>query len=146
MLSSSNPNRCVAVPRPNTSARSGNLAAAMGQSANSMSISSVQNAMRMAVASCGLKKQATCHTLRHSFATHLLEGGVSIGQVSAYLGHASIYSTLIYLHVSGDRDGARGTAGALPPLLKCLYKVMQGSLTCCPPFLMPGKKQEKLGG
>jgi integrase/recombinase XerD len=76
------------------------LAAALGQAAAPISISSVQNAMRMAVASCGLKKKATCHTLRHSFATHLLEGGVSIGQVSTYLGHANLSSTLIYLHVT----------------------------------------------
>src|SRR4029453_5140536 len=94
---------------------------------NPPSVSSVQNAMRMAVATCGLKKKATCHTLRHSFATHLLEGGVSIGQVCllrsrsvgpsgsscggsvsltsrslgcAYLGHANLYSTLVYLHVT----------------------------------------------
>jgi site-specific recombinase XerD len=76
------------------------LAEAMSHAAHPMSVSSVQNAIRMAVASCGLKKKATCHTLRHSFATHLLEGGVSIGQVSAYLGHANLYSTLIYLHVT----------------------------------------------
>jgi len=76
------------------------LAEAMANAAKPMSVSSVQNAMRMAVASCRLKKKATCHTLRHSFATHLLEGGVSIGQVSAYLGHANLYSTLIYLHVT----------------------------------------------
>src|SRR4030095_11771716 len=74
------------------------LAAAMGQAQQPMSVSSVQNAMRMAVATCGLKKKATCHTLRHSFATHLLEGGVSIGQVSEYLGHATLRSTLLYLH------------------------------------------------
>jgi integrase/recombinase XerD len=76
------------------------LTQAMAQAATPMSVSSVQAAMRMATASCGLKKNATCHTLRHSFATHLLEGGVSIGQVSAYLGHSNLYSTLIYLHVT----------------------------------------------
>jgi integrase/recombinase XerD len=76
------------------------LAQAMAQGTTPMSVSSVQAALRMATASCGLKKNATCHTLRHSFATHLLEGGVSIGQVSAYLGHANLYSTLIYLHVT----------------------------------------------
>jgi site-specific recombinase XerD len=56
--------------------------------------------MRMAVAGSGIKKAATCHTLRHSFATHLLEDGVSIRQVGAYLGHANLHSTLIYLHVT----------------------------------------------
>jgi len=76
------------------------LVAAMGQSSKPMSVSSVQNAMRMSVASCGLKKKATCHTLRHSFATHLLEDGVSIRQVSEYLGHATLQSTLIYLHLT----------------------------------------------
>ena len=76
------------------------LAAAMGESSKPMSVSSVQNALRMAVATCGLKKNATCHTLRHSFATHLLEDGVSIRQVSEYLGHATLQSTLIYLHLT----------------------------------------------
>jgi len=76
------------------------LGAAMGQSSKPMSISSVQNAMRMAVASCDIKKKATCHTLRHSFATHLLEGGVSIRQVSEYLGHTTLQSTLVYLHLT----------------------------------------------
>lgn len=76
------------------------LAAAMGESSNPMSVSSVQNAMRMAVVTCGLKKNATCHTLRHSFATHLLEDGVCIRQVSEYLGHATLQSTLIYLHLT----------------------------------------------
>lgn len=85
------------------------LATAMGQAAKPMSVSSVQNAMRMATATCGLKKAATCHTLRHSFATHLLEGGVSIGQVSAYLGHSNLYSTLIYLHVT-EISEAKGRA------------------------------------
>jgi integrase/recombinase XerD len=72
----------------------------MGESSKPMSVSSVQNALRMAVASCGLKKNATCHTLRHIFATHLLEDGVSIRQVSEYLGHATLQSTLIYLHLT----------------------------------------------
>lgn len=76
------------------------LRTAMAHAAKPMSVSSVQAAMRMAVASCGLKKNATCHTLRHSFATHLLEDGVSIRQVGTYLGHSNLYSTLIYLHVT----------------------------------------------
>ena len=76
------------------------MAQAMGVSAKPISVSSVQAAMRMAIASSGIKKSATCHSLRHSFATHLLEDGVSIRQVSTYLGHAHINSTLIYLHVT----------------------------------------------
>lgn len=47
-----------------------------------------------------IKKPATLHSLRHSFATQLLEDGVSIRQVSTYLGHASLQSTLVYLHVT----------------------------------------------
>jgi integrase/recombinase XerD len=83
------------------------LADAMGQASAPMSVSSVQAAMRMALASSGLKKNATCHTLRHSFATHLLEEGVSIRQVASYLGHGSLQSTLIYLHVT-EISEARG--------------------------------------
>jgi integrase len=83
------------------------LCAAMGAARKPMSVSSLQNAMRLATASCGLKKKATCHTLRHSFATHLLEDGVSIRQVSDYLGHATLQSTLIYLHLT-EVSNARG--------------------------------------
>lgn len=47
-----------------------------------------------------IKKHATIHTLRHSYATHLLEAGVNIRQVQQYLGHASLVNTMIYLHVT----------------------------------------------
>jgi integrase/recombinase XerD len=80
--------------------RTRSLSRAMGESREAMSVSAVQNALRMALSASGLKKNATCHTLRHSFATHLLEDGVSIRQVSTYLGHASLDSTLVYLHVT----------------------------------------------
>lgn len=80
--------------------RSRTLAAAMATAREPMSISSVQAALRVVLAASHLKKNATCHSLRHSFATHLLEDGVSIRQVSTYLGHGSLASTLVYLHVT----------------------------------------------
>ena len=80
------------------------LAEAMGQSEKPMSVSSVQMTMRIVRARCGIHKPLTTHTLRHCFATHLLEGGVSIRQVSQYLGHATLNSTLVYLHVTEISD------------------------------------------
>ena len=84
--------------------RTRSLALAMGQARHPMSVPSVQNALRMILPASGIKKNATCHTLRHSFATHLLEDGVSIRQVSTYLGHANLNSTLVYLHVTEISD------------------------------------------
>jgi site-specific recombinase XerD len=81
------------------------LQTAMAAANGPMSVSSVQAALRIVVAGAGIKKAATCHSLRHSFATHLLESGVSIRQVSSYLGHASLSSTLIYLHVTEMSEG-----------------------------------------
>ena len=81
------------------------LQVAMSAATKPMSVSSVQAALRIVVAAAGIKKAATCHSLRHSFATHLLESGVSIRQVSEYLGHASVASTLIYLHVTEISEG-----------------------------------------
>jgi integrase len=65
-----------------------------------MSESAVQNAFRLALAASGIKTKATPHTLRHSYATHLLEEGVSIRLISQYLGHASLDTTLIYTHLT----------------------------------------------
>ncbi len=75
-------------------------AEAMGRSDKAMSCSAVQMTMRIIRKSSGVQKPFTVHTLRHSFATHLLEDGVSIRQVSRYLGHSELKSTLVYLHVT----------------------------------------------
>ncbi len=62
----------------------------------SMEVSSVQRALKAAVVESGLHKPATVHTLRHSYAKHLLEAGVNLRIIQAYLGHSSPTSTAIY--------------------------------------------------
>lgn len=65
-----------------------------------LSVSAVQNTFRLARAASGLPAEATVHTLRHCYATHLLEEGVSLRLISQYLGHASLETTLIYTHLT----------------------------------------------
>jgi site-specific recombinase XerD len=74
-----------------------------------MAHSSVQGALRRILKQLPkIKKHATIHTLRHCYATHLIEAGVNLRIVQQYLGHASLANTMIYLHVSdlGNDDAA----------------------------------------
>lgn len=68
---------------------------------------SMQRRFKEAVRRARISKPATCHSLRHSFATHLLESGVEIRTVQALLGHSDVSTTMIYLYVM-KRPGAGG--------------------------------------
>jgi integrase/recombinase XerD len=61
---------------------------------------SVQGALRRVLKQLKLKKRISVHTLRHSYATHLLEAGVNIRRIQQYLGHHSLNSTMVYLHLT----------------------------------------------
>ena len=81
-----------------------------------MNKSSVQGALRRVLKQLKLKKRISVHTLRHSYATHLLEAGVNIRRIQQYLGHSSLNSTMVYLHLT--TQGHEHAHGIINDLMK----------------------------
>ena len=82
-----------------------------------MGVGSIQHCFRLTLGTAGFPRgAATVHTLRHSYATHLLEAGVSLRQIGSYLGHSSLDTTVVYTHLTAVSEAkARAVIDGLMP-------------------------------
>jgi site-specific recombinase XerD len=86
-----------------------------------MSLDSVRTAFKQAKAAAGIaKRRVTLHTLRHSYATHLLEAGVNIRTIQRYLGHAQLETTMVYFHLTpkGQEDAYKRIDDLMEDLIR----------------------------
>lgn len=95
--------RYLTGPRSDWTAKRPTPAAFVGKRGRRMSREAVWSLVKRWARAAGVRERVTPHTFRHSFATHLLEGGADLRVVQALLGHASISTTQLYTHLTGER-------------------------------------------
>lgn len=91
------------------------------KSHSQMDPSGVRRTFKLALRECRIMKPATIHSLRHSYATHLLEAGVSIRHIQNYLGHTSLQTTMIYTHLT--QNGFEQTVTRINRLVDEVYEL-----------------------
>jgi integrase len=92
----------------------------MGAAQEPMHPQALSARMRLAAKAAGITKKATCHILRHSFATHLAAAGVPLHQIQAYLGHTHIETTMVYAHLTpiNHEQAIKLIDGLIEPILR----------------------------
>ncbi len=79
-----------------------------------MNIATVQQCFKATVEQSPILKKVSCHTLRHSYATHLMEAGVPLRVIQALLGHKSVSTTFLYMHLTqASMDGVQAKINEL---------------------------------